>query len=592
MPPRKEGRSARRRSRVRAIRSATPMSLVTIQELVEFLAPGLWGSRQPPAWPPDMFGITAVLLMRSGAYTKIVHEWPPRSIAERPLGRQSWQSAVSGIGRRWRENVSGLSPSPAEIGQLWQVLKRNGRTRLPEISGVQALFESLVTLCAAADEASAGAGIPGGRDDYFQQAAKRLLLSHLLKKPPQRASLSGAIDSSWVLVLPKLHTPQTGMTIRSISHHLSICEAPDIIPMWILVPARTTRSHALNVLLVPWPKRVVPVEFQTEAGPLRNRPREQVGGFFVYRPQRTKERAGKVVRALLEAATEIAGGIDIIVMPELAVSSQDYEDIIASLKGERVFVVCGIGEPPAGRGALGKNYSGVAVPLDAEFGPLDLFQQSKHHRWKLNSRQIIQYGLGARLDHTRDWWEGIDIRERELAFFSVNEWLTFCVLMCEDLSRPDPAGEVIRAVGPNLVITLLMDGPQLTSRWPGRYAGVLADDPGSSVLCLTSQGMAELSRPSAGESRGRVVALWSDARSGFKEIELGRNAEAIVLSLSREMHEEWAADGRSDRGTTGYLVLTGIHQIERKPPNEGKGEGGVSSKSTMLEPKAEVRVEP
>lgn len=30
-----------------------------------------------------------------------------------------------------------------------------------------------------------------------------------------------------------------------------------------------------------------------------------------------------------------------------------------------------------------------------------------------------------------------------------------------------------------------MDGPQLGSRWPGRYAGVLADEPGCSVLTFT-----------------------------------------------------------------------------------------------------------
>jgi len=35
-----------------------------------------------------------------------------------------------------------------------------------------------------------------------------------------------------------------------------------------------------------------------------------------------------------------------------------------------------------------------------------------------------------------------------------------CALVCEDLARPDPVANIVRAVGPNLVIALLMDGPQ------------------------------------------------------------------------------------------------------------------------------------
>ena len=51
---------------------------------------------------------------------------------------------------------------------------------------------------------------------------------------------------------------------------------------------------------------------------------------------------------------------------------------------------------------------------------------------------------------------------------------------------PFPLRTVIRSVGPNLVIVLLMDGPQLVRRWPGKYATVLSDDPGSAVLTVTS----------------------------------------------------------------------------------------------------------
>jgi len=136
--------------------------------------------------------------------------------------------------------------------------------------------------------------------------------------------------------------------------------------------------------------------------------------------------------------------------------------------------------------------------------------QSKHHRWFLDRSQIYQYGIGGTLSPTRKWWEYTRVGERSLEFINLDPWLTLATLICEDLAQPEPVTEMIRSVGPNLVIALLQDGPQLTSRWPARYATVLADDPGSSVLTLTGLGMALLSRPPA-KPVSRVVALWKEA---------------------------------------------------------------------------------
>jgi hypothetical protein len=74
--------------------------------------------------------------------------------------------------------------------------------------------------------------------------------------------------------------------------------------------------------------------------------------------------------------------------------------------------------------------------------------------------------------------------------------------------------------------------------------------------------MAELSRPPDKHSKSRVIALWKDARGGSPiEIELPHGADGLVLSLAVENAEEWTADGRSDRKTAGYPILTGIHPI-------------------------------
>jgi hypothetical protein len=84
----------------------------------------------------------------------------------------------------------------------------------------------------------------------------------------------------------------------------------------------------------------------------------------------------------------------------------------------------------------------------------------------------------------------------KLQFVSVCEEITIVSLVCQDLAETDEIADVIRSVGPTVVLAVLLDGPQLASRWAARYASVFADDPGSVVLTLTSFGMAQRRRPS------------------------------------------------------------------------------------------------
>jgi hypothetical protein len=114
--------------------------------------------------------------------------------------------------------------------------------------------------------------------------------------------------------------------------------------------------------------------------------------------------------------------------------------------------------------------------------------QAKHHRWSLDDGQIRQYHLsGALHPHVR-WWEAAEVLRRSVQFVELGDEVTLASLVCEDLAQTDDVAAVIRAVGPMIVVTPLLDGPQLGSRWAARYASVLADDPGSAVLTLTSFG--------------------------------------------------------------------------------------------------------
>jgi hypothetical protein len=139
-----------------------------------------------------------------------------------------------------------------------------------------------------------------------------------------------------------------------------------------------------------------------------------------------------------------------------------------------------------------------------------------------------------------------------------------CNLICEDLARQEPIAEIIRSVGPSLVIALLMDGPQLKTRWSSRYATVLADDPGSSVLTLSSIGMVGLSRPEGESKRSRVIALWKDPLSGARETELPEGADGVLINLVNTGNisaQERAAVGRLDEESDKTLILGGVHPI-------------------------------
>jgi hypothetical protein len=198
--------------------------------------------------------------------------------------------------------------------------------------------------------------------------------------------------------------------------------------------------------------------------------------------------------------------------------------------------------------------------MKAPFEWHDEITQYKHHRWKIDSTQVGNYGLGGTLRYGWEWWENIRIEPRDLNFVAVSDDLVLCPLICEDLARQDPVAELVRSVGPNLVIGLLMDGPQLADRWSARYATVLAEDPGSSVLTISSLGMVALSRP-PGLPSSRTFASWKDPLGKFTPIEMESRATAVLLNLQFTLRAEFSADSRSDDGVASTPVICGMHFV-------------------------------
>lgn len=532
----------------------------TLGEILIWILPRLKGEEVGcPKWPPDVFGICAAILAKSGAYSFVVKKWPPKAIAIR---RGDWIGRIKIIGKDWRRDFKRSVPPLVE--EWWNLVLSNASLSLDAVQKSDEVCEALLQLCAAADEACEAVGIPDGRQlDELDLFAERRLLTHA-----NGASLCSEVHWSKLRVLPKQHAPQSGITIRSISHHIALCPSTDVIPRWFTAP-NMIEKHSLNILLVPWPKTVVPAQFRSASPPvgeLLNMEEERYG-FFWYEPDPSVTGITREITKLLKRAQDTVGPIDGVILPELSLTPRQHAALRRVLMPKGCFLICGVTERATGTDMPGQNYLVVDIPVEGqsdEKGAFIEIKQCKHHRWRLDRGQIVQYGLGAQLDPTKQWWEHISLDARELNFITMKDWLTLCVLVCEDLARPDPVGDIVRAVGPNLVIALLMDGPQLGSRWPGRYATVLADDPGSSVLTLSSIGMVRLCRPPPGAQAVRTVALWKDARNrDTTQINLPEGADAIAIALTRDTVDEIVADGRGDGGITAYPVLSGICPISK-----------------------------
>ena len=174
-------------------------------------------------------------------------------------------------------------------------------------------------------------------------------------------------------------------------------------------------------------------------------------------------------------------------------------DVEAVLARHRVgALVAGVQDNSHPTDALPGNWVHIGVFVGGRWWH---YRQNKHHRWSLDESQILQYHLGGTLHPRLRWWETMEVPRRSIQFLEFGGGITFVAVVCEDLARLDAVAELLRTVGPTLVVTVLLDGPQLASRWTARYASVLADDPGSAVLTLTSFGMVERSRP------GRLSAV-------------------------------------------------------------------------------------
>ena len=389
-------------------------------------------------------------------------------------------------------------------------------------------------------------------------------------------------DRDQIAILPKSRTPQLGCTLRSLSHNLAMLPARGTVrASWI----SQNQGHSelsevdrrpFNLLIIPYPFEIKPKNFRPTK---LNKEKFRVGNFSYVSnadPHQTELALNKF-KELLKLAEEEVEVVHGVVFPELSLSAYEFDNIYNySLTETKIELLCaGVNQhyPIAERGQLkkGASFAPANEAVMVSFGlkeesiggvpkgqrEVAICSHRKHHRWKLTENQIIKYGLSSVLDPSIVWWEDIQTNSRKLPFMVMRDQWTVTALICEDLARADPGQRVVRAIGPNLVLSLVMDGPQLPYRWSSMYATVLAEDPGSSVLTLSSLGLIKRcqafvgTREDAANPIPRAVALWRDDVSGpvpiiLGEDETGRPEEAACLTLYEHRHEELTLDGRSD----------------------------------------------
>jgi hypothetical protein len=513
-------------------------------------------------WPPDVFSVTNVLLERSEAFRFVlspIDEWPPRRFP-------GWVDLVAEAAvawSAWAEDRRGALPDL--VLEVWSDVREGAEAPLEDVAEGrdQGLCESLLTLHAIADEACAGLGVALDTSDAaasVYRARGRELLA--------RTGSMARVDPHLLRVLPKVRTPPTG---RPAFSRYACVKGPGINARWNKVPTRhrgtDVQSEYATLLLLPWPLRVRASDFRPVEGTV-HRPSKEPFGFFEFVPEEGLD--FELLERVLLAARQEAGTVDVVCLPESAVDERDLGALETLLHEHGVASVhTGVRQESRQAGRFPSNWIHIGFNPGFEKGTTPgsegrpewfHIRQDKHHRWSLDDSQIYQYHLGGALHPGVRWWEAMDVPRRTIQFVEVAE-LTLAALVCEDLAQNGHVAELIRSVGPTLLITGLLDGPQLTSRWAARYASVLADDPGSAVLTLTSYGMVQRSRPLQRDA-SPVVALWKDPTRGIREIPLEPGAHAILLTVCMERATRRSADGRwpVDNGTACFDVA--VHQIE------------------------------
>ncbi|MEJ8675349.1 hypothetical protein [Chromobacterium amazonense] len=535
-----------------------------------------------PIWPTDVFAFCGSIIEKTSLLQ-------PEFLTSTQKS-QLQPEKIHEISKAWQ---TGIFP-PIEVVKSWEAIYQNRKTKILDIEKDIDIQFHLHFLLRCADSTSAGLGWRPSTRSFFNISAflclalatspspkiKKLqkMLSSILPNSNLPNSFCLMIPQDRVIVTPKSVTAQIGHTFRSLSHNLALIDAkPKLEFSWHYVQKENEDEH-FHILLIPYPFKISAKAIRPVSPPTKYGENGQKYGYFTLHPDwlpsvdnsiDTKEistkQAEKIFSELvlpLLKKSETHCDIDCILFPECslteAVADKLAELILTSEETKKIRLLI------TGALAIQKDEKSFNKAISYFIFSSEVIKHdhTKHHRWKLDVNQIKKYGFSSfPADHNTDWWEYINVSKRKLPFYAVSPHSSITVLVCEDLARNDPAMPTVRAIGPNLIIALLMDGPQITGRWPAKYAGVLSEDPGSSVLSVTSVAMVDRSNKLESAPK-RSVALWQRPGGRTQSIDLPQDSYGLVLSLATTTVEQVTMSQVVDECNTRCYELMGVEPLK------------------------------
>lgn len=304
-------------------------------------------------WPPDAFALMASLLWQTGAYSHIVMKWPPRGMSKWAQGvslerdAKAWRKYAMLVNGEFRDQQPKI---PKRLEKWFNEIQQNISLDIHEAMCEEKFRNAVICICCLADESckTVSKFLPAEKirdflpkvnqyDIAFFDYAKDCLVG---TKPH---SLCRDCRGSIVRVFPKSRIPQTGLTLRSLSHNLALSLYDEVNIEWMFSP--TSTNHDLNntthnLLLVPWPFDVNPESYSevtNDKNPLSEMPPHY--SLFEYRPCNDTGKLVDFLHKLLKQAKCKRYRVDIVVFPEGALSGDDIEIVLPIIYNYYPFAV-------------------------------------------------------------------------------------------------------------------------------------------------------------------------------------------------------------------------------------------------------------
>lgn len=553
-----------------------------------------------PDWPPDLFGICTHLLEQSGAY----HHLTPGADSICKDGMdivfdKTYRENISKHASAWRQKLDYTS---SWAQQHWKTIVSAKRPISARINAnhtaLPGWWRSAMALASFADETSECIGHCGNHKGVVSEwmssvitAMDRTTNRRQLESDDQslekwfvsegNRSICMKATSDVFCVQPKSKTPSIGCTIRSTSQNLALLPGAGVLQAgWQFAPVESLGvpdKGPLNCLFIPYPYEIDEMNVEVSGKSNRWRWFEMKQGWLP--DDDNIDEFIAFVDALVRKAAADGNLINGIIFPEYSLNWRVHQKIVAfvlaqceserngsqaqsteqSIYNTIEFVISGSSDNCNGESG---NFI-LTTQIFDELSGSDIHKQTmstsraKHHRWQMTNGQIKTYdfgkgfknGNGAEEKERELYWEKITIPRRRFHAHSFRDRSVFSTLICEDLARAEPVHKFVRAIGPNIIFVLLMDGCQIEQRWPARYAMGLAEDPGSAVVTLTSRALIKRSNLTRAGARSGYVSSWSVglARNPYgdpQRVDCDRYAEAVVLKFTAKKSNELTIDGR------------------------------------------------